>query len=407
MVVRHMNVMGMKHLRSFGLFVSLVLSGTVVAEEPAQYIATNVTSKTIYHSPQSPGFTCWVGTWIMPDKSLMVTLTQATGPQKDRPRTDPKILAHFPGWPPDGNANYDMNGLDLRNVYLQSTNAGSTWKQVSADPFRSCMNHATGKAQVALPDGTIVRAVWGSYLPFDDASPKTGYLQRSRDNSKTWSPPETPLLDPKQFTTYPTRLRLLRDGRLILTGGIMRLPAGVLPEIVNRPPIEPLLMVSDNGGKTWSEPISVVGKHAKSWSGEEYDTAELPSGDLLCVFRTVDPTAKTMREFRWQALLKKDGKTWTSQNVAPAPLPHSGHPELLATREGLILHIATSGIDATADAGKTWRPLPGARPSAYYPRSLQDADGQIYIFSHIGGDDAYGAVDQSIRMDTLRLAINK
>jgi hypothetical protein len=183
----------------------------------------------------------------------------------------------------------------------------------------------------------------------------------------------------------------------------MRLPAGVLPKDVNRPPIEPLLMVSADGGKTWGDPISVVGDHAKSWSGEEYDTAELPAGDLLCVFRTVDPTGKTAREVRWQALLKKDGKTWTSQDVHPAPLPHSGHPELLATREGLVLHVATSGIDATADAGKTWHPLPGAKPSAYYPRSLQDADGRIRIFSHIGGDDAYGAVDQSIRMDTFKL----
>jgi hypothetical protein len=83
---------------------------------PGGYVATDVTSKTIYHSPQSPGFTCWVGAWIMPDKSMMVSLTQATGPLKDRPRTDPKTLAHFPGWPPNGNANYDMNGLDLRNV---------------------------------------------------------------------------------------------------------------------------------------------------------------------------------------------------------------------------------------------------------------------------------------------------
>jgi hypothetical protein len=339
----------------------------------------------------------------MPDKSMMVSLTQATGPLKDRPRTDPKTLAHFPGWPPNGNANYDMNGLDLRNVYLQSKDADTTWKQVSADAFRSCMNHATGKAQLALPDGTIVRAVWGQYLPFDDV-PKTGYLQRSRDESKTWSPPETPLLDPKQFWTFPTRLRLLRDGRLIVTGGLMRLPAGTLPENVNRPPIEPLLMVSSDAGKTWGPPIDVVGEHAKSWSGEEYDTAELPSGDLLCVFRTVDPIGKTTKEVRWQALLKKDGKSWRSQDVRPAPLPHSGHPELLATREGVILHIANSGIDATTDAGQSWHSLPGAKPSGYYPRSVQGGDGRVYIFSHIGGDDAYGAVDQSIRMDTFRIA---
>jgi hypothetical protein len=385
--------------------ICLLLLATTFAHA-AEFRATDFTSKTIYHSPQSPGFTCWVGAWVMPDKSLIVSLTQATGPLKDRPRTDPKILAHFPGWPPEGNPGYDMNGLDLRNVYLRSTDAGQTWKEVSSDPFRSCMNHATGKAQLALTDGTILRAVWGQYLPFDDV-PKTGYLQRSADGSKTWSKPETPLLDLKRFTTYPTRPRLLRDGRLIVTGGMMRLPAGTLPQNVNRPPIEPLLMVSSDGGKTWSHPIDVVGEQAKNWSGEEWDTAELPSGDLLCVFRTVDPTGKTNREVRWQALLQKDGKSWKPQDVHPAPLPHSGHPELLATREGVILHIATSGIDATTDAGQTWHRLEGTRPSAYYPRSLQTADGRVYVFSHVGGDDAYGAVDQSIRMDTFTLSTTR
>jgi hypothetical protein len=392
-------------------FSGLVLAALAFgANEPTppvslKFRAADYDSKTIYHSPQKPGFTCWTGTWLMPDKSMMVSFTQATGPFKDRPRTDKKVLDFFPGWPPDGNANYDMNGLELRNVYLQSKDAGKTWKGVSADSFRSCMNHATGKGQISLADGTILRAVWGQYLPFDDKAPKTGYLQRSRDASKTWGPPETPLLDPKLFTTFPTRLRLLRDGRLIVTGGLMRVPAGTLPANVTRPPIEPLLMVSDDAGKTWGKPIPVVSaEHAKSWSGEEYDSAELPSGDLLCIFRTVDPTSKTDKEVRWQGLLKKDGQTWKPQDVGPAPLPHSGHPELLATREGVVLHIATSGIHGTADGGKSWRPLSGARPSGYYPRSVQDADGRIYIFSHVGGDDAYGAVDQSIRMDTFRLS---
>lgn len=371
---------------------------------PLKYAASDYTSATIYHSPQSPDFTCWTGTWFMPDRSLMVTFTQATGPFKDRPRTDSKTLAAFPGWPPDGNANYDMKGLDLRNVYLRSTDGGKSWKEVSADPFRSCMNHATSKAQVALNGGVIVRAVWGQYLPFDATFPKTGCLQWSSDGAKTWSGPGKPLLDPKRFTTYPTRLRLLRDGRLIVTGGLLRVPAGTLAANVNRPPIEPLLMVSSDHGKTWAKPVTVVpDPYRANWSGEEYDVAELPTGDLLCVFRTVDTTLKTNREVRWQALLKKVGRSWTPQDAGPSVLGHSGHPELLTKQEGVVLHIATDGIYGTADAGKSWHALEGSRASRYYPRSVQGADGRIFIFSHVGGDDAYGAVDQSIRMDTFRL----
>ena len=40
----------------------------------------------------------------------------------------------------------------------------------------------------------------------------------------------------------------------------------------------------------------------------------------------------------------------------------------------------------------------------YYPRSVQAEDGRIYIFAHVGSDNPYGSVDQSIVMDAFRLA---
>ena len=46
--------------------------------------------RTIYHSPQTPGFTCWVNAWPMPDGSVMVSFFQATGPKEGRPRA-PRI----------------------------------------------------------------------------------------------------------------------------------------------------------------------------------------------------------------------------------------------------------------------------------------------------------------------------
>ena len=109
---------------------------------------------------------------------------------------------------------------------------------------------------------------------------------------------------------------------------------------------------------------------------------------------------------RWQGLLKKSGNTWVPREVGPAPFPHSGHPDILATREGPILHVATTGIQYTTDAGKSWRKLnvPG---TAYYPRAIQSDDGRIFIFGHVGGDDAYGKTDQSIVMTSFRLVRKK
>lgn len=132
----------------------------------------------------------------------------------------------------------------------------------------------------------------------------------------------------------------------------------------------------------------VPAEHQRGWGGEQFDAAELPNGDLLCVFRRSEPD-KTGNEVRWQGVLKQSGDMWTPGEVQPAPFPHSGHPDVLATREGaVLLYVATSGIHWTTDAGKTWHKLevPG---TAYYPRAVQAADGRIFVLEHVGGDDAY------------------
>lgn len=375
---------------------------------------------TIYHSPQTPGFTCWVGAWGMADGSIMTSFTQATGPVEGRPLA-PKQIQQKLDWPPPGHSkNYDMTGLDMSNVHLRSTDAGHSWDKVSADSFKSNMNGITGEPEVALVDGTVLRAVWGQYLPFNPELPQTGYLQRSHDSTSTWGSPEI-LLDPNTFLTYPKRLRVLKDGRIILLGGVAAQPANSsLGREAMAKYIEPLLLVSSDQGKTWAGPIAVIPpNHRDNWGGEEFDAAELPNGDLLCVFRRPNPAVKSQesdfvakagdphrnnlpREVRWQGVLKKAGASWIPAEPHAAPFPHSGHPELLATSDGLVLHVATSGIHWTSDAGETWHRLeiPG---SAYYPRSVQATDGRILAFGHIGGDDAYGKNDQAIVMDSFRL----
>jgi hypothetical protein len=262
------------------------------------------------------------------------------------------------------------------------------------------MNGAMGEAETALPGGTILRGVFGYYLPYNPELPKGGYLVRSTDGTKTWSKPELPL-DPDKYTACIKRIRVLRDGRVLVIGGIAYVPANSRNREQYCDLFEPLLLVSKDAGKTWSEPIPVVpNEYRGHWGGEEYDAAELPNGDLLCVFRRRVPELKA--EARWQGLLKKSGDTWTVGAVGPAPFPHSGHPELLATKEGPILHIATDGIRYTTDAGKTWQKLdlPG---TAYYPHAAQAKDGHIFVFGHVGSDDAYGKTDQSIVMDSFLL----
>lgn len=355
------------------------------------FAAVDHARQTIYHSPQKPGYTCWTGAWLMPDGDFMVAFTQATGPVEGRPKAPKEIMDKLSWY-----AAYDMTGLDLRNVHLRSSDQGKTWRKVSDDAFKSPMNGVSGEAEVALPDGTVIRGVFGYYLPYNSELPRTGFFQRSTDGTKTWQKPEVPL-DPAKYTMWPRRLRVLKDGRLLAIVGVARVPANSLTRVEYNQILEPLMLVSTNGGKSWSAPIEVVApEQRKHWGGEEFDAAELPSGDLLCVFR------KGAERVRWQNVMKKEGASWAFGTAAPSVLPHSGQPELLATREGPILHLATTGIHATTDAGKTWKKLavPG---TAYYPRSIQAKDGRIFAIGHAGGDDAYGKVDQSIVMDSFKL----
>ena len=101
-------------------------------------------------------------------------------------------------------------------------------------------------------------------------------------------------------------------------------------------------------------------------------------------------------------MMTKQGKTWLPGPIRPAPFPHSGHPEVLAAREGPVLHIAQTGIHGTADAGVTWREL-SKEGSGYYPRAVQVPDGRILCVYHHGGDNGYGDYDQSIGLCIFRL----
>src|SRR5262245_43205667 len=94
-----------------------------------------LSTRTVYHSPQTPGFTNWVGCWLMPGGKLMVSFHQATGPLKGRYRARADIL-HQLSWPPEGKpeyVNYDMTGLDFQAIHLESNDDGGSWQQASTE----------------------------------------------------------------------------------------------------------------------------------------------------------------------------------------------------------------------------------------------------------------------------------
>ena len=388
--------------------------GAVERSPGAELVAEHFERRTIYHSPQTPGWTSWVGAWLMPDGSIMACCTQATGPVDDRLKTR------------------SFAGLHVSVIYLRSFDKGKSWSKVADSDvsFGTGENsglgtHANnGGAAIALKDGSILRRVYGFDYGHFGVLPGTAYMQISRDGAKTWSDPprssdggktwintapiQQLLLDPSKYTVQITRQRRLSDGRLVICGGVWNAPH------TQSAAYQPLLMVSSDEARTWRR-VDFAGPHYDpAWNQkfDEWDFAELSDGDLLIVSRPSDNTR------RWAGLLRKAGKGWLLDSFHQTTLPHSGHPELLRTRQGPILHIAQTGIDWTTDAGAHWAPVifpglqksfrPREEPSSlatlYYPRSLQTPDGTIYVFAHRGWDNAYGQRDQSVVMDTFRLA---
>lgn len=379
--------------------------------------ACDIERRFVYHSPQYPGYTSWCGLWTMPDTSLMCCFTQATGPFGPRAKAPPEVRRRLE-WPPvlaagesavAGEA-YDMTGLDLANVHLRSRDAGDSWQWVASDRFCSCMNGVTGEGAVALPDGTLLRGVWGPYLPYDPV-PYNGYLQRSGDRGVTWGPAELICREPG-WLFWPKRLRLLRDGRILAGGGLFRIHGTADTRSDWGRDAAPALFVADPGGRRWSGPLAVVPSeqdHQALGLTEEFDWAELDNGDLLVVLRADRAPGGPCR---LQTRLAVAGGGWRPTSVGPAPFPHSGHPELLVAPGGIVLHVATTGLSWTADGGNTWHPLavddglPSLRPQAatgYYPRSVALADGRLLVLGHVGGDDGYGMADQSIVSLRFRL----
>lgn len=339
--------------------------------------ATDYSESIIYHSPETPGYTSWVGLRLLGDGRLQCSFNQLTGP-KDKPVGSAPVL--------------------------ESADEGQTWTRVQGDvPVGGVRGIAT------LADGTLVAPRWVSD-PND-----AGYVVRSTDGGKTWGE-RIDFVSPAEFRAWPTIIQVLRDGRLVLMAGIWERGEGTVPN----PRMSKVMLVSADQGLTWGAPILLM--PTEQGVCEESDWVELPSGDLFWVHR-VEHFPATAEEVpagvarmgepfpngysdRMQSIVYKRGEGWEPGPVTRAPFPHSGFPAVLRTPEGIILHLATDGVCWTADRGATWTrlPIPG---SSYYPRVVQLANGKIVCIGHVGSDDVYGTVDQSIRMQTFRLKVTK
>jgi hypothetical protein len=335
--------------------------------------------RTIYHSPQMPGYTAWCTLWRTKRGQLRIAFQQVTGPVEnwEKRRNVTVILT---------SADEAKTWTKLREVPTRR-DAASLNNKIYAAPESSSF---CGHGMAVLPDGTLVTGLWAS------GQMMSGYIQRSTDDGITWSPPIY-FVDPHEYKAYPTQIRRLQDGRLVLVAGIVKQSDAKTSRWLLKEFFE-----SRDGGKSWKHIWTMP---AETGLCEESDLAELNDGNLLLVHRTEHYRGQDyLGSDRLQNIFRRNGDKWNAQAVEQAPFPHSGFPELLKTREGILLHVGTDGAWQTGDGGAHWSKLnvPG---SPYYPQAAQLSDGRIIIVGHVGGDDEYGKVDQSIVQQTFRLKV--
>ena len=360
---------------------SLTHAAEPASQSTAAIRASDFHQSQIYHAPETPGYTSWCTLWRDDDDSLRLAFQQVTGP-KENPAARKNVT-----------------------VLMASDDAGKSWKTLREVPARAgvldqhgiyaapASSSFCGHGMARLPNGTLVTGLWSL------AENQSGYVQRSTDDGKTWGNPIY-LLDPADYRAYPTQVRRLHDGRLMIVAGVVRQADHKTQRYLTK-----MFFQSKDDGKTWT---SIWTMPPEVGACEESDFAELPNGDLLVVHRAEHYTgAKYANSTRLQNLFhpRPDG-SWEIGPVTQCPFPHSGFPRLLATREGPILHIATNGVHATTDAGQHWTKLdlPG---SPYYPEAEQLKDGTVLVVGHVGSDNIYGTVDQSIIRQTFRLTSQK
>ena len=274
----------------------------------------------IYHSPETPGYTSWVGLWQLPDGTIQSNFTQIAGGVSSAP-------------------------------VIQSTDGAETWSLVpDYVPRGNC------RGMAVLDDGTMVRPVWGSA---DRTEP--GYTQRSTNGGNTWSDPVY-LPEPEGGYTgvFPSLIRQVTLGNgapaLVLMAGCI--PSGYTP-IHHNAYITKQMFISTDQGQSWGDAIELMPQSAGAC--EESDFVQLPSGDLMWIHRAEHFSAEGAYLFsnRMESFSIRTGDTFVSQPPTTLPWPHSGYPSELMTQEGIILDLCTTGSHWSSDNGLTWQDLMG------------------------------------------------
>lgn len=171
---------------------------------------------------------------------------------------------------------------EKRMGVCESLDDGQTWRWLAAIPAREGDDVQKGYHElhaVETADGRIIVQIRNHNKTNAGETLQT----ESTDGGKTW-----PVPHPIGVWGLPSHLLRLRSGRLLMTYGH------------RRPPFGNQARVSDDGGKTWSEPVIISGDGVGGDLGYP-SSVELADGTLLSVWYELmkgSPRA-VLRQARW------------------------------------------------------------------------------------------------------------
>ena len=232
------------------------------------------------------------------------------------------------GYDSDGNYHEELwaaPDAPIEVMVTRSVDGGLTWSRRARSACRCCTPVSPFGKIVALPDGTLLLAIYGrarQQLVGDrggeiDSTQNCSYIVRSRNDGRTWGDPS--FIDVDDET------------------GLLALPAGELLAFMrgNKPGDFLALTRSTDGGYTWSEPVPVTGTRQ-----HPADLTLLSDGSILLSYGNRNPP------YRIEGRVSRDGgQTWLDVVLAfsgplygynvTAPRPNDlGYPSSVILRQG-------------------------------------------------------------------------
>lgn len=220
------------------------------------------------------------------------------------------------------------NRDDSRIVMVESRDRGRTWSEKRPLTEKTTANDFYNNSRISLlPDGRLViicDRVYGKEKP---ETKKEVYVWFSSDDGKTWS---EPILTPA-VGIVPDKYRVLKSGRHIIS----------CHTFGDSGKLEQYLWYSDDGGKTWSDRVTVAADAGLNLC--EGNILETPSGALVCYLRE-----NSGRGWDCMKTISYDGGlTWSEVCNVPVPACHRPVAGYLKSGKVLLTHRFMQG-------GKGW-----------------------------------------------------